>query len=95
MTVIFVYLLNVQIYVEVERARLTHKLAQIKEEEGNITEAANIIQELQVETYGSMEKREKVCVILLIKNVFCTEKVRYNLHKQCCFINLGVKEKLT
>lgn len=92
MTIIFVYLLNVQIYVEVERARLTHKLAQIKEEEGNITEAANIIQELQVETYGSMEKREKVCVILLIKNVSYTEKVRYNLHKQCCFINLGVKK---
>jgi 26S proteasome regulatory subunit N5 len=32
----------------------------MKEEEGNIIEAANIIQELQVETYGSMEKREKV-----------------------------------
>lgn len=53
-----------KIYVEVERARLTHKLAQIKEEEGNMTEAANIIQELQVETYGSMEKREKVELIL-------------------------------
>lgn len=53
-----------KIYVEVERARLTHKLAQIREEEGDITEAANIIQELQVETYGSMEKREKVELIL-------------------------------
>lgn len=51
-------------YVEVERARLTHKLAKMKEEEGNITEAANIIQELQVETYGSMEKTEKVELIL-------------------------------
>lgn len=53
-----------KIYVEVERARLTHKLAKIREEEGNIEEAANIIQELQVETYGSMEKREKVELIL-------------------------------
>lgn len=53
-----------KIYVEVERARLTHKLAKMKEEEGNIVEAANIIQELQVETYGSMEKREKVELIL-------------------------------
>ena len=53
-----------KIYVEVERARLTHKLAQIREEENNITEAANIIQELQVETYGSMDKREKVELIL-------------------------------
>jgi hypothetical protein len=48
--------------VEVERARLTHTLAQIKESDGEITEAANILQELQVETYGSMERREKVCV---------------------------------
>lgn len=51
-------------YVEVERARLTHKLAKIKEDEGNITEAANVIQELQVETYGSMERKEKVELIL-------------------------------
>ncbi|XP_014248586.1 26S proteasome non-ATPase regulatory subunit 12 [Cimex lectularius] len=53
-----------KIYVEVERARLTHKLAKMKELEGNINEAANIMQELQVETYGSMSKREKVELIL-------------------------------
>ncbi|KAJ8915020.1 hypothetical protein NQ315_015995, partial [Exocentrus adspersus] len=63
-----------KIYVEVERARLTHKLAKIREEEGNIQEAANIIQELQVETYGSMEKREKVELIL--------EQMRLCLAKQ-------------
>ena len=43
-----------------ERARLTHILAQMKEADGEVTEAANILQELQVETYGSMERREKV-----------------------------------
>lgn len=53
-----------KIYVEVERARLTHILAKIREEEGDVAEAANIIQELQVETYGSMDKREKVELIL-------------------------------
>lgn len=53
-----------KIYVEVERARLTHKLAKLKEDEGDVSEAAKIIQELQVETYGSMEKREKVELIL-------------------------------
>eukprot|EP00112_Aurelia_sp_Birch-Aquarium-sp1_P020093 Seg5094.1 transcript_id=Seg5094.1/GoldUCD/mRNA.D3Y31 product="26S proteasome non-ATPase regulatory subunit 12" protein_id=Seg5094.1/GoldUCD/D3Y31 len=53
-----------KIYVEIERARLTKKLAEIKESQGNISEAANILQELQVETYGSMEKREKVEFIL-------------------------------
>jgi 26S proteasome regulatory subunit N5 len=37
-----------KIYVEVERARLTHKLAKMKEDEPNVVEAGNIIQELQV-----------------------------------------------
>ncbi|XP_064616223.1 26S proteasome non-ATPase regulatory subunit 12-like [Liolophura sinensis] len=53
-----------KIYVEIERARLTRTLAKIKEDGGDITEAANVLQELQVETFGSMEKREKVEFIL-------------------------------
>lgn len=53
-----------KIYVEIERARLTRTLAKIKEDGGKVTEAANILQELQVETFGSMEKKEKVEFIL-------------------------------
>ncbi|XP_022692679.1 26S proteasome non-ATPase regulatory subunit 12-like [Varroa jacobsoni] len=53
-----------KIYVEVERARLTYKLSQIKESSGDIEGAATLMQELQVETFGSMEKREKVELIL-------------------------------
>ncbi|XP_055038462.1 26S proteasome non-ATPase regulatory subunit 12 [Paramisgurnus dabryanus] len=53
-----------KIYVEIERARLTKTLAQIKEKNGDVKEAAAILQELQVETYGSMEKKEKVEFIL-------------------------------
>ncbi|GAB6033295.1 proteasome regulatory particle subunit [Chamberlinius hualienensis] len=53
-----------KIYVEVERARLTHKLALMKEAEGKYQDAALILQELQVETFGSMEKKEKVQLIL-------------------------------
>merc|ERR1740137_409862 len=53
-----------KIYVEIERARLTRTLAKIKEDQGDIAEAASVLQELQVETYGSMEKREKVEFIL-------------------------------
>jgi len=45
----------------------------MKEEEGKISDAANVLQELQVETYGSMEKREKVELIL--------EQMRYCLAK--------------
>lgn len=62
-----------QIYVEVERARLTYKLAKMREEEGDIALAGTILQELQVETYGSMERREKVELIL--------EQMRYCLAK--------------
>ena len=53
-----------QIYVEVERARLTRMLSKIREDEGKIAEAAEILQELQVETFGSMDKREKTDFIL-------------------------------
>lgn len=38
----------VQIYVEIERARLTKTLASIKEQSGEVKEAASILQELQV-----------------------------------------------
>ena len=36
------------IYVEIERARLIKKLAKIKEEQGIIDEAANLMQEVLV-----------------------------------------------
>jgi 26S proteasome regulatory subunit N5 len=38
----------VQIYVEVERARLTRMLAALKEEEGDTTAASDILQEARV-----------------------------------------------
>jgi 26S proteasome regulatory subunit N5 len=53
-----------KIYVEVERARTTRSLAAIKEASGNLAEAAEVMQELQVETFGSMEKRERLEFIL-------------------------------
>lgn len=53
-----------KIYVEIERARLTMTLAKIKEDQGEVSEAATILQELQVETFGSMERKEKVEFIL-------------------------------
>jgi len=53
-----------KIFVEVERARLTKILAGMKEAEGKIEEAANLMQEVQVETYGAMERREKTEYIL-------------------------------
>jgi len=53
-----------KIYVELERARLTLKFAYIREDKNNIFEAATVLQDLQVETYGSMDRKEKVEFIL-------------------------------
>ncbi|CAB3411230.1 unnamed protein product [Caenorhabditis bovis] len=65
-----------KIYVEVERARLTSMVVRKLENEGKIEEAATMLLELQVETYGSMETKEKVEYLLeqmrfsLIRNDF-------------------------
>eukprot|EP00184_Porphyridium_aerugineum_P004377 CAMPEP_0184700316 /NCGR_PEP_ID=MMETSP0313-20130426/11873_1 /TAXON_ID=2792 /ORGANISM="Porphyridium aerugineum, Strain SAG 1380-2" /LENGTH=515 /DNA_ID=CAMNT_0027159917 /DNA_START=80 /DNA_END=1627 /DNA_ORIENTATION=- len=53
-----------KIYVELEEARLTRMLAAIREKDGNLESAAAIMQDLQVETYGSMDRREKTDFIL-------------------------------
>ncbi|KAL3232888.1 26S proteasome regulatory subunit RPN5 [Nakaseomyces bracarensis] len=53
-----------KIFVEVERARVTRELAHIKRAEGDVEKAADILCELQVETYGSMEMSEKIEFIL-------------------------------
>merc|ERR1719188_808684 len=53
-----------KIFVEVEKAKLTQMQAEIKEAEGNIEEAANLLQEVQVESFGAMERREKTEYIL-------------------------------
>ncbi|KAM5577589.1 26S proteasome non-ATPase regulatory subunit 12 [Rosa sericea] len=53
-----------KIYVEIERARLIKRLAKIKEEQGLIAEAADLMQETAVETFGAMAKTEKIAFIL-------------------------------
>ncbi|KAI1909643.1 proteasome regulatory particle subunit [Ophidiomyces ophidiicola] len=53
-----------KIFVEVERARVTRILSEIKKSQGDIVAAADILCELQVETFGSMSRREKTDFIL-------------------------------
>lgn len=53
-----------QIFVEVERARVTRILSDIKKSQGDIAAATEILCELQVETFGSMTRREKTEFIL-------------------------------
>ncbi|RYQ90703.1 hypothetical protein Ahy_B09g096729 isoform A [Arachis hypogaea] len=63
-----------KIYVEIERARLAKKLAKIKEEQGLIAEAVDLMQEITVETFGAMAKTEKIAFVL--------EQVRLCLDRQ-------------
>jgi len=62
-----------KIYVEKERALLTRQLAVMKEAAGDVTAAADTLQEVHVETYGSLSKREKID--------FIEEQIRLTLAK--------------
>lgn len=57
-------LIVIQIFVEVERARVTRILSDIKKSQGDVKAARDILTELQVETFGSMTRREKTDFIL-------------------------------
>jgi 26S proteasome regulatory subunit N5 len=63
-----------KIFVESERARLTRLLADIKEANGDVVGAADVLQEVAVETYGALDKKEKAAFIL--------EQVRLTLLKK-------------
>jgi len=76
-----------KIHVELERARLTRTLAEIREKEGKVAEAAELMHEVQVETYGSMDKEEKVDYIL--------EQVRLCLDKGDFVRGTIVSKKIT
>mmetsp|Transcript_9037 Transcript_9037/g.11324 ORF Transcript_9037/g.11324 Transcript_9037/m.11324 type:complete len:469 (+) Transcript_9037:17-1423(+) len=53
-----------KLFLEAERARLTRALSIIKEQDGDIAGAADTLQDVHVETYGSLSKREKIEFIL-------------------------------
>lgn len=53
-----------KIYLEKPRARIVLYLAKIREDEGKIDEAAKILQDVQVETFGTMKIKEKTEYIL-------------------------------
>ena len=53
-----------KMFVELERAQLTQILAAMEEKAGKVKEAADILQEIQVETIGSMDVQEKANYLL-------------------------------
>lgn len=53
-----------KVFVEVERARASRSLAAFKESDGNFKEAFELLLEVAVETFSSMERKEKYDFIL-------------------------------
>ena len=53
-----------KVFVEVERARATRTLSAFKESDGSFKEAFELVQEVAVETFSSMERKEKYDFIL-------------------------------
>ena len=53
-----------KIFLEREYSQTTKELVEMYEADGKIDEAAKIIQEIAIETYGSLENKEKVDFIL-------------------------------
>jgi len=58
---------HLQIYVEIERARLIKRLAKIKEEQGQIDEAADLMQEVAVSLHFT--RIENMCTCIFWGNV--------------------------
>ena len=53
-----------KMFVELERARLTRTLAEMEEKGGKVAVAAELMQEVAVETIGTMEAKEKLDFLL-------------------------------
>jgi len=70
-----------KIFVELERARVTKRLADIKEKNGEVKDACDTLNEIQVETYGSMERREKAEFVLEQMRLLldCNDLIRANM----------------
>ena len=53
-----------KMFLEREYSQVTREVVEMYEADGKIDEAAKIIQEIAIETYGSLENKEKVDFIL-------------------------------
>lgn len=82
-----------KIYVEVERARLTQLLSQIKEEQGDIKSSQEILCNEPVETYGSFDLKEKVAFILDQVRLFLLRSDYYMASTYTKKINVKFFEK--
>ncbi|WFD40429.1 proteasome regulatory particle subunit [Malassezia japonica] len=62
-----------KVFVEVERARVSRMMSDLLYAQGDVNQAADVLQDLAVETFGSLERREKVEFIL--------EQMRLNMER--------------
>lgn len=91
-----------KIFVENERARVSKLLSKIREDEGDISTASKILEDVQVDTFGTMEKREKVEFILeqmrllianedIIKAQIVAKKVNPKVFTENAYLDLKYK----
>jgi 26S proteasome regulatory subunit N5 len=66
--------------LKVEYARCALLLVKHNETEDNVKAAAELLQDIQVETYGSMDKREKVEFILYQMRIMIKMNDQIRLH---------------
>ena len=84
-----------KMYLEAEYARITRCLAILAEaawrggEEGKLSDAADLLGEVHVETYGSLSKREKVEFVLEQMRLNLMRKVSYTLFWPSCSYFIG------
>lgn len=65
---------NGKLYVENEKAQISLKLSKIKRQEGNIEAAIKILEDLKMDTMASVEKKEKLELILEIMDLLIQTK---------------------
>lgn len=53
-----------KLYAENERAKLSMKLSKIRKEEGNLTAAIKILEQLKIDTLGTVSKKDRIELIL-------------------------------
>eukprot|EP00923_Selenidium_pygospionis_P006385 GHVN01011008.1.p1 GENE.GHVN01011008.1~~GHVN01011008.1.p1 ORF type:complete len:572 (+),score=156.54 GHVN01011008.1:197-1912(+) len=79
-----------KIFVENQRARLIKMLAVMKENKGDIEGAATLLQEVQVETYGAMDKIERAEYILAQMRIV----LAHNDFVRCQIVSRKINPKL-
>lgn len=65
---------NGKLYSEVERAKICKDLSALKREDGNLTKAIDILEDLKIDTLTSLDRKEKIEIILQLMELLVKSK---------------------